>query len=75
MSTKNPPTNTTAEVLRTLLEHGGPFYGHEAKALARAAAEIERLRAEIDRLRKIEDAARVQHDAYGAYPGLIEALS
>ena len=68
MSNDKPQTQSTAEVLRTLLEHGGPFYGHEAKALAGAAAEIERLR-------KIEAAARVQYDAYGAYPGLIEALS
>ena len=30
---------------------------------------------EIERLQKIEAAARVQYESYGAYPGLIEALS
>ena len=37
--------------------------------------EVDILLSEIDRLRKIEAAAKVQHEAYGAYPGLVEALS
>lgn len=38
------------------------------------SAEVDVLLAEINRLRKIEAAAKVQHEAFGAYPGLVEAL-
>ena len=38
------------------------------------ASDLFALLGEVRRLRDIETAARVQYDAYGAYPGLIAAL-
>ena len=39
-----------------------------------AQADILALHAEVERLRKIEEAARVQYEAYSAWSGLADAL-
>lgn len=54
--------------IRIKAHHGHPDYPV-------TESDVDLLLIEIDRLQRIEAEARVQHEAYGAYPGLVKALN
>ena len=50
------------------------FHPGTTRRASLRASDLYALLGELKRLRDIETAARVQHEAYGAHPGLIAAL-
>lgn len=70
MPKPDPETTRIAALtaIRIKAHHGHPDYPV-------TNSDVDLLLIEIDRLQRIEAEARVQHEAYGAYPGLVKALN